>query len=173
MFPDNPIRLWCSLKKDGRFQLEAPVDEAPTSDATSGHSNYDDWIQNESFQQLTNTNSSCSDIGGPIPSQGNPIGIAPEDPILVTRKDGRLGKLKINLVVQDEIDTDAEGSDEIYGEELEITTHIQRKRIQSTSLSPVAASTTIHEVIRFPQPPQPPIRSPTRPSTLASTSTNI
>ncbi|MBW0509150.1 hypothetical protein O181_048865 [Austropuccinia psidii MF-1] len=122
------------------------------------------------LQQLNNTNNSCPDAGAPIPCQGNPIGLAPEVPILVTRKDGRLAKLKIGLVVQDEIDTDAEGSDEIDGEELEITNHIQRKGIKFTSLSTVPASTTIHEVIRFPQPPQPPIRSPTRPSTLASTS---
>ncbi|MBW0478926.1 hypothetical protein O181_018641 [Austropuccinia psidii MF-1] len=78
---------------------------------------------------------------------------APEVPILVTRKDGRLGKLKRNLVVQDENDTDAEGSDEIDVEELEITTPIQKRRIQSTSLSPVQFSTTTHEVIRSPQPP--------------------
>ncbi|MBW0540115.1 hypothetical protein O181_079830 [Austropuccinia psidii MF-1] len=38
-FPENPRRLWRSIKKGGRFGLEAPVDEPPTSDATSGHSN--------------------------------------------------------------------------------------------------------------------------------------
>ncbi|MBW0492177.1 hypothetical protein O181_031892 [Austropuccinia psidii MF-1] len=85
-------------------------------------------------QQWTNTSSSWANTGGPIHPQGSP------------RKDGRLGKLKRNLVVQDENDTDAEG---------------------------IQASTTTHEVIRSPQPPQPPIRSPTMPSTLASTSTNI
>ncbi|MBW0577903.1 hypothetical protein O181_117618, partial [Austropuccinia psidii MF-1] len=70
----------------------------------------------------------------PFP-QGNPIGVAPEVPISVTRNDGRLGKLKKNLVAQDEVNTDAQGSDEPDGEELEITTHIQKRRIQSTSLS--------------------------------------
>ncbi|MBW0524797.1 hypothetical protein O181_064512 [Austropuccinia psidii MF-1] len=54
-----------------------------------------------------------------------------------------------------------------------MTTPIQKRRIQSTSLSPVQASTTINEVIRPPQPPQPPITFPARPSTLSSTSTNI
>ncbi|MBW0546667.1 hypothetical protein O181_086382 [Austropuccinia psidii MF-1] len=126
-FPDNTRRLWTSIKKGGRFGLEAPVDEPPNSDATSGHSN---------------------------------------SPTLVTRKDGRLGKLKRNLVVQDENDTDAEGSDEIDGEELEITTPIQKRRIQSTSLSPVQASATTNKVIRPPQLPQPPKKSSTRPSTL-------
>ncbi|MBW0468084.1 hypothetical protein O181_007799 [Austropuccinia psidii MF-1] len=124
-------------------------------------------------QQWTNTSSSWAKNGGPIHPQGNPIGVAQEVPILVSRKDGRLGKLKRNLVVQDKNDTDAEGSDELDGEELEMTTPIQKRRIQSTSLYPVQASTTTNEVIRPPQPPQPPIRSPTMPSTLASTSTNI
>ncbi|MBW0540078.1 hypothetical protein O181_079793 [Austropuccinia psidii MF-1] len=111
-FPDNPRKLWSSIKKGGRFGLEAPVDEPPTFDASSGHSNY-------------------------------------------------------------EIDTDAEGSDEIDGEELEITPPIQKIRIQSTSKLPVQASTSNNEVIRSPQPPQLPIRSPTRPSTVASISTSI
>ncbi|MBW0567912.1 hypothetical protein O181_107627 [Austropuccinia psidii MF-1] len=124
-------------------------------------------------QQWTNTSSSWANTGRPIPPQGNPIGLAPELPILVTRKDERLGKLKRNLVVQDENDTDAEGSDELDGEELEITTPMQKRRIQYTSIFPVPVSTTIHEVIRSPQPPQPQIRSPTRPFTLASTSINI
>ncbi|MBW0511300.1 hypothetical protein O181_051015 [Austropuccinia psidii MF-1] len=38
--PENPRRLWRSIKKGGRFGLKAPVDEPPTSDATSGHSNF-------------------------------------------------------------------------------------------------------------------------------------
>ncbi|MBW0473911.1 hypothetical protein O181_013626 [Austropuccinia psidii MF-1] len=92
---------------------------------------------------------------------------------LLTRKDGRPGRLEKNLVFQDEFHTDAVGSEELDGEELEITTPIQKRRIKSTSLFPVQASTTIHKVIRSPQPPQPSTRSPTRTSTLASTSTNV
>ncbi|MBW0588626.1 hypothetical protein O181_128341 [Austropuccinia psidii MF-1] len=124
-------------------------------------------------QQWNNTSSSWANIGGSIHPQGNPIGEGPEVPISVTRKDGKLGKLKRNLVVQDEIDTDAEGSDEIDGEELQITTPIQKRRIQSPSQSPVQDSTTNNEVIRSPQTPQLPIISPTRPFTLASISTSI
>ncbi|MBW0565863.1 hypothetical protein O181_105578 [Austropuccinia psidii MF-1] len=74
-------------------------------------------------------------------------------------------KMKMILMLKSVIELD--------GEELEMTTPIQKRRIQSTSLSQVQASTTTNEVIRPPQPPQPPIRSTTRPSTLASTSTNI
>ncbi|MBW0576979.1 hypothetical protein O181_116694 [Austropuccinia psidii MF-1] len=38
-FPENPGKLWSSIKKGGIFLLEAPVDEPPTADSTSGHSN--------------------------------------------------------------------------------------------------------------------------------------
>ncbi|MBW0516770.1 hypothetical protein O181_056485 [Austropuccinia psidii MF-1] len=124
-------------------------------------------------QQWNNTSSSWANIGGSIHPQGNPIGVAPEVPIVVTRKDGNLGKLKRNLVVQDETDADAEGSGKISGEELEMTTPIQKRRIQSPSQSLVQSITTNHEVIRSPQPPKLPIISPRRPSTLASTSTSI
>ncbi|MBW0580004.1 hypothetical protein O181_119719 [Austropuccinia psidii MF-1] len=101
-------------------------------------------------QRWNNTSSSWANIGGSIHPQGNPIGVAPEVPILVTRKDGKLGKLRRSLVVQDEIDTDAEGSDDIDGEELEITTPIQKRKLQSTSKSLVQASTTNDKVIRSP-----------------------
>ncbi|MBW0543132.1 hypothetical protein O181_082847 [Austropuccinia psidii MF-1] len=171
-FPDNPRILWRSIKKGGRFGMEALVDEPPTSDATSGHSNFI-GSRVRGVQQWNNTSSSWANTGGPIHPQGNPIGVAPEVPILVTRKDGRLGKLKRNFVVEDENDTYAEVSDELDGEELETTTPMKKRRIQSTSLSPVQASTTTSEVIRPPQPPKPPIKSPNRPSTLASTSINI
>ncbi|MBW0547140.1 hypothetical protein O181_086855 [Austropuccinia psidii MF-1] len=147
-FPDNPRGLWSSIKKGGRFGLEAPVDEPPTSDSTSGNSNLT-GSRMQGVQQWTNTSSSWANTGGPIHPQGSPIGVAPEVLILVTR------------------------NDELDGEELEMTTPIQKRRIQSTSLSPVQASTTPNEVIRPPQPPQRPIGTPTRPSTLASTSTNI
>ncbi|MBW0560870.1 hypothetical protein O181_100585 [Austropuccinia psidii MF-1] len=167
-FPENPRRLWSSIKKCGKFGLEAPFDEPPTS----GHSNLT-GSRMRGVQQSNNTSSSWESIGGTIHPQGNPIEVAPEVPILVTRKDLKLGKLKRNLVAQDEIDTDAEGSDAIDGEELELTTPIPKRRIQSPSKSPVQASTTNHEVIRSPQPPQILIRSPTRPSTLASASTSI
>ncbi|MBW0513253.1 hypothetical protein O181_052968 [Austropuccinia psidii MF-1] len=171
-FPDTPRRLWRSIRNGGRFGFKAPVDEPPTSDATSGHSN-SSGSRIRGVQQWTNTRIFWANTGAPIPPQGNPIGVSPEVPILVTRIDGILGKLKINLVVKDENDTYAQGSYELDGEELEITTPIQKRRIQTTSLSPVPVSTTIHEVLRSPQPPQPPIRSPTRPSTLVSTSTSI
>ncbi|MBW0515963.1 hypothetical protein O181_055678 [Austropuccinia psidii MF-1] len=166
-FPDNPRILWSSIKKGGRFGLEACVDEPPTSDATSGHSNLT-GSRMRGVQQLNNTTGSWANIGGPIHTQGNSIEVAPGFPILVTRKDGRLGKLKRNLVVQDDIDTY-----EIDGEELEVITPIQKTGIHSTFPSLAQVNTTINKVIRYPKPPQTSPTSPTRPSTLASKSTNL
>ncbi|MBW0480707.1 hypothetical protein O181_020422 [Austropuccinia psidii MF-1] len=106
-------------------------------------------------QQCNNTTSSCANTGGPIHSQGNPISVAPDVAILVSRKNGILVKLKRNLVFKDYFDTYSEDIDEIDGEELEVTTPIQRRQIQCISLSPVQAITTTNEVIRSPQPGPP------------------
>ncbi|MBW0461368.1 hypothetical protein O181_001083 [Austropuccinia psidii MF-1] len=86
-FPENTTRLWSSIKKGGIFGLEAPVDEPPTSDVTSGHSNCDfngqgiaELLNSMVFfssdsvtgsrmrgvQQWTNTNSFWANTGGPI-----------------------------------------------------------------------------------------------------------
>ncbi|MBW0574715.1 hypothetical protein O181_114430 [Austropuccinia psidii MF-1] len=123
-------------------------------------------------QQWNNTTSSWINIGGPSHHQGNPIVVAPEVPILLMSKDERLSKLKRNIVVQDDVDTDAKGSDEIDGEELEVTTPIQRRRLHSTSLSPVQVNTTTHEVMRSPNHLNLHLDLCTGPLTLASTTTN-
>ncbi|MBW0569048.1 hypothetical protein O181_108763 [Austropuccinia psidii MF-1] len=170
-FPDDPRRLWSSIKKGGRFGLEAPVDEPPISDATSGHSNWT-GSRMRGVQRWNHTTSSWASTGGPIHPQGNPIGVAPEVPILVTRKDGRVVKLKINFVVPKDLDSYAEGRDELDGEELEVTTPIQKRRIQSTPSPPVVACATNLEVQRSPQSLPPSNPSPTRPSPLPSTSTH-
>ncbi|MBW0506979.1 hypothetical protein O181_046694 [Austropuccinia psidii MF-1] len=147
---DNPRRLWRSIKKGGIFALEAPVNEPPplmpplvTPIVMTGS-------RIRGVQKWNNTSSSLANIGGAIHPKGNHIGVATEVTILVPRKDGKAGKLERNLVVQDKIDTNAEGSDEIDAKELEMTTLIQKRRIQSLSQSPFQASTTNHEVIRSP-----------------------
>ncbi|MBW0472478.1 hypothetical protein O181_012193 [Austropuccinia psidii MF-1] len=83
-------------------------------------------------QKWNNTRISWANIGGTINPKGNPIAVALEVPILVTRKDGRLEKLKRNLMVPADVDTNSQVSDEKDGEELEATTPIHRRRIEST-----------------------------------------
>ncbi|MBW0567864.1 hypothetical protein O181_107579 [Austropuccinia psidii MF-1] len=112
--PDNPRIFWRRIKKGGIFGLEARVDEPPTSDATSGHSNLT-GSRMRGAQHLNHTKSSWASTVGSIHPQGNPIGVVPEIPILVTSKDGRVVKLKRNLVVPEDLDADAEGSDELDG----------------------------------------------------------
>ncbi|MBW0476307.1 hypothetical protein O181_016022 [Austropuccinia psidii MF-1] len=93
-FLENPRRLWRSIKKGGRFGLEAPVDEPPTSDVTCGHSNCElndqriaELLTSMVFlcaasvtgsrmrgvQQWTNTSSSWANTGGSIHPKGSPL----------------------------------------------------------------------------------------------------
>ncbi|MBW0535339.1 hypothetical protein O181_075054 [Austropuccinia psidii MF-1] len=65
-FTDNPRRLWSSIKKGGRVGLKAPVDEPPTSDATSGHSNLT-RSRMRGLQQWNNTNSAGPILEDPFP----------------------------------------------------------------------------------------------------------
>ncbi|MBW0472806.1 hypothetical protein O181_012521 [Austropuccinia psidii MF-1] len=60
-FPDNPRRLWSSIKMGGSFGLEKSVYEPPTSDVTSGHANLTGFRM-RTVQQWTNTHSSWANI---------------------------------------------------------------------------------------------------------------
>ncbi|MBW0546284.1 hypothetical protein O181_085999 [Austropuccinia psidii MF-1] len=71
-FPDNPRRVWSSIKKGGRFGLVAPFEEPPTSDSTSGHSSLT-GSRMRGVQQWTNTRSSWANTGGPIPPKATPL----------------------------------------------------------------------------------------------------
>ncbi|MBW0488567.1 hypothetical protein O181_028282 [Austropuccinia psidii MF-1] len=52
-FPENPRRLWSSIKKRGRFGLEALVYEPSTSYATSGHPNFE--LNNQGISESLNS----------------------------------------------------------------------------------------------------------------------
>ncbi|MBW0566777.1 hypothetical protein O181_106492 [Austropuccinia psidii MF-1] len=67
-FPENPRGLWRSIKKDGRFGLEAPADETPTS----GYSNLT-GSRMRVVQQCNITSSSWVNTGGPIPPKATPL----------------------------------------------------------------------------------------------------
>ncbi|MBW0563980.1 hypothetical protein O181_103695 [Austropuccinia psidii MF-1] len=97
-------------------------------------------------QQWYNISSSWANTGGPIPRQGNPIGVATEVPNLVTRKDGSIGILKGALIVI----SDAERNDQLDGEEIELICPTLKKRIYSTLTLPSQATTTATRAIRSP-----------------------
>ncbi|MBW0478256.1 hypothetical protein O181_017971 [Austropuccinia psidii MF-1] len=67
-FPDNIRGLCRSIKKDGRFGLEAPVDETPYS----GYSNLT-GSRMRVVQQWNITSSSWANTGGPIPPKATPL----------------------------------------------------------------------------------------------------
>ncbi|MBW0571349.1 hypothetical protein O181_111064 [Austropuccinia psidii MF-1] len=93
-FPDNLRILWSSIKRDGIFGLDTPVDEPPTSNSTSGHSNWELNSQEitelltsmvffysasvtassmRGVQQFSNTSSSWANTEGPIPPKATPL----------------------------------------------------------------------------------------------------
>ncbi|MBW0564547.1 hypothetical protein O181_104262 [Austropuccinia psidii MF-1] len=80
-FPDGPRRLWSSIKKGGIFWLEAPFDEPATSDATSGHSNFelnDQGIAKSSTRPST-LSSTSTNIKPPVArASRDPISPEPE-----------------------------------------------------------------------------------------------
>ncbi|MBW0538131.1 hypothetical protein O181_077846 [Austropuccinia psidii MF-1] len=127
------------MKVEG-FGLEAPVEESSISDSTSALQIRWEFSNNGITSQVPETI-----LEDPLTPKATP-----EFPILVTRRDGRLEKLKRNLGVKTDFYTDAEGSDEIDEDELEVAAPIQRRRIQSTSLSPVQVNTTTNKAIRSP-----------------------
>ncbi|MBW0589733.1 hypothetical protein O181_129448, partial [Austropuccinia psidii MF-1] len=103
--------LWS--RKDGPFGQEFPIPEEPTPDATSGFSQLTGRMQRD-VERWTN-------VGGPIPLGGRPIYSSSEVPISRTNTD-RVVKLvkKRRRIADSPSDPDAEGSDELDGEEVEL-----------------------------------------------------
>ncbi|MBW0499339.1 hypothetical protein O181_039054 [Austropuccinia psidii MF-1] len=99
------IRRYTWIKKDGHFGKELPVSEVPTLHGTSGQRDVIRW----------------TNVGGPIPVGGRPIYSSSEVPISRINTEG-IGK-RIRRISDSLPDPDAEGSDELDGEELEVVPH--------------------------------------------------
>ncbi|MBW0564766.1 hypothetical protein O181_104481 [Austropuccinia psidii MF-1] len=92
------IRRYLWSKKDGSFGKEFPVSEVPTPDCTSGYSD------------CRGTN-----VGGPIPVGGRPIYSSSEVAISRINAEGMVKQIR--QIYDSSPDPDAEGSDELDGEE--------------------------------------------------------
>ncbi|MBW0527367.1 hypothetical protein O181_067082 [Austropuccinia psidii MF-1] len=104
------IRRYLWSKKDGPFGKEFPVSEAPTLDGTSGYSALTGSRQRD-VARLTN-------VGGPIPVGSRPIYSSSEVPISRTNTEGIVKRIR--QIADSPPDPDAEGSDELDGEEVEV-----------------------------------------------------
>ncbi|MBW0468719.1 hypothetical protein O181_008434 [Austropuccinia psidii MF-1] len=102
------IRRYLWRKKDGPFGKECQVSEAPTLDDTSG---YSACSRKRDVARWTN-------VGGPIPVGGRPIYSSSEVPISGFKTEGIVKR--IIRIADSPPDPDAEGSDELDGEEAEV-----------------------------------------------------
>ncbi|MBW0564603.1 hypothetical protein O181_104318 [Austropuccinia psidii MF-1] len=116
--------LWS--KKDGPFGKEFPVSEAPSLDGTSG---YSACSKQRDVARWTN-------VGGPIPVGGRPIYSSSEVPISRINTEGIVKRIR--QIADSTPDPDAEGSDELDGEEVEVIPHSAGHPSNSSPLHPPA-----------------------------------
>ncbi|MBW0592718.1 hypothetical protein O181_132433 [Austropuccinia psidii MF-1] len=80
-----------------------------------------------------------TNVGGPIPISGKPIHYSSEVPISRTNTDGVVKVVrKIRRIADSPSDPDAEGSDELYGEEVEVVPHSVGHPSSNSSAQPLA-----------------------------------
>ncbi|MBW0580803.1 hypothetical protein O181_120518 [Austropuccinia psidii MF-1] len=121
--------LWS--RKDRPFGKEFSVYEAPTPDGTSG------------FSQLTGSRqmdvARWTNVGGSIAIGGRPIYSSSEVPISRINTEGVVKVVKrIRRIAYSPTDPDAEGSDELDGEEVEVVSHSIGHPSRSSSAQPLA-----------------------------------
>ncbi|MBW0574608.1 hypothetical protein O181_114323, partial [Austropuccinia psidii MF-1] len=121
--------LWS--RKDGPFGQEFPIPDEPTPDANSG------------FSQLTGSRqrdvARWTSVGGPIPVGGRPIYSSSEVPISRTNTEGVVKVVKrIRRIDDSPTDPDAEGSDELDGEEVQVVPHSVGHPSSNSSTQPLA-----------------------------------
>ncbi|MBW0514536.1 hypothetical protein O181_054251 [Austropuccinia psidii MF-1] len=108
--PASNVKRYLWSKKDGPFGKELPVSEAPTPDGTSGYSNLTGSKHRE-VARWTN-------VRGPITIGGRPISSISGVPISRINTEGMVKRIR--QISDSPTDPDAEGSDELDGEEVEV-----------------------------------------------------
>ncbi|MBW0530019.1 hypothetical protein O181_069734 [Austropuccinia psidii MF-1] len=126
--PSSNVRTYLWSRKDGPFLKDFPVSEAPTPDGNSG------------FSQLTGSKqrdvARWTNAGGPIPVGGRPIYSSSEVPISRINTEGVVKGIR--RIAYSPTDPDAEGSDELDGEEVEVVPHSVGHQSSTSSTQPLA-----------------------------------
>ncbi|MBW0521912.1 hypothetical protein O181_061627 [Austropuccinia psidii MF-1] len=118
----------CGVGMHGPFGKEFPVSEAPTPDGTSGFSHLPGFRKRE-VARWTN-------VGGRIAVGGRPIYTSSEVPISRINTEGVVKRIR--RIADSPPDPDAEGSDELEGEEFEVVPHYVGQQSSSSSSQPLA-----------------------------------
>ncbi|MBW0587078.1 hypothetical protein O181_126793 [Austropuccinia psidii MF-1] len=131
--------LWS--KKHGPFEKEFQVFESPTLDGTSGCSALTGSRQRD-VARWTN-------VGGPIPVGGRPIYSSSEFPISRTNTEGIVKRIR--KIADSQPDPDAEGSNELDGEEVEVIPHSSGHSSNSSTSQPPAKKIPKSSNPQYPQ----------------------
>ncbi|MBW0567155.1 hypothetical protein O181_106870 [Austropuccinia psidii MF-1] len=126
--PSSNLRRCFWSRKDGPFGKELPVSEEPTPDGTSVFSQVTCSRQRD-VARWTN-------VGGPIPVGGRPIYSNSEVPISRINTEGVVKRIR--RIADSPTDPDAEGSDELDGEEVEVVPHLVAHPSSNSSAQPLA-----------------------------------
>ncbi|MBW0530373.1 hypothetical protein O181_070088 [Austropuccinia psidii MF-1] len=159
--------LWS--KKDGPFGKELPVSEGPTPDGTSGYSDLNGSRQRD-LERWTN-------VGGDITVGGRPIYSSSAVPI---SRINTKGVVKIiGRITNSPPDPDAEVSDELDGEEVEVVNNPAGHQSSTSPSQPPAKRFQSHLIPNTPRnfqptlatiptslPPESPSSSHTRPAMI-------
>ncbi|MBW0530642.1 hypothetical protein O181_070357 [Austropuccinia psidii MF-1] len=121
------VRRYLWHRKDGPFGKELPVSEAPNPDGTSGYSHLTGSRQRDVVR--------WTNVGGPIPVGGRPLYFSSEVPISRINTEGVVKRRRI--IAASPPDPDAEGSDELDGEEAEVVPHSVGHQSSSSSSQPL------------------------------------
>ncbi|MBW0550567.1 hypothetical protein O181_090282 [Austropuccinia psidii MF-1] len=139
------VRRYLWSRKDEPFGKEFPVSEAPTPDGTSGFSNLTGSRQ-VNVARWTN-------VGGPIPVGGRPIYSSSKVPISRINTDSVVKRIR--RIADSPPDPDAEGSDELDGEEVEVVPHSVGHPSRTSSSQPLANRVHGHIIPSTPKTLQP------------------
>ncbi|MBW0508734.1 hypothetical protein O181_048449 [Austropuccinia psidii MF-1] len=139
------VRRYLWSKKDGPFGKEFPVSEAPTPDATSGYSALDGSRQRD-VARWTN-------VGGALPVGGRPIYSSLEVPISRINNEGVVKPIR--KIANSPPNPDAEGSDELDGEEVEVIPISAGHPVNSSPSHPPAKRLQSHIIHSTPRNFQP------------------
>ncbi|MBW0558318.1 hypothetical protein O181_098033 [Austropuccinia psidii MF-1] len=156
--PTSNVRRYLWSHKDGPFGNELPVSEAPTPDGTSGYSHLTGSRQRDEAR--------WTNVGGPIPIGGRPTYSSSEVPISRINTEGVVKRIR--RIADSPTDPDAEGSDELDGEEVPFANRFQSEVIPSTprTFQPVLSSipTSLPPASPSPSHARPALNQAVRPS---------
>ncbi|MBW0546865.1 hypothetical protein O181_086580 [Austropuccinia psidii MF-1] len=139
------VRRYLWSRKDGLFGREFPVSEASTPDGTSGLSNLTGSRQMD-VARWTND-------GGPIPVGGRPIYSTSEVPISRINTDSIVNRIR--RIADSPPDPDAEGSNKLDGEEVEVVPHSVGHPSRTSSSQPLSNRFHSHIIPSTPRTIQP------------------